>query len=93
MTDEKKPPARDVVAWFDQCKAQLVIGEIIDGKQAREIRLDYYQVRLLVEAMSNPGLARYMLRRSARDSITRSLLDASQQELDDAKAWPTNSTK
>ena len=81
MTSETKPPARDVVAWFDHVPAQMVIAEVIDGKQTREIRLDYYQARLLVDALSSPELARSMLLPRDRDRITSSFLDAAQQEL------------
>ena len=81
MTNETKPPARDVVAWFDHVPAQMVIAEVIDGKQTREIRLDYYQARLLIDALSSPAVAIHMLRQQDRDRITSSFLDAAQQEL------------
>lgn len=93
MTDEKKPPARDVVAWFNHITAEMVIAEVIDGKSAREIRLDHGRILLLIDAMSSPEILRHVLRPADRDRITRSLLDAGLQELDEAKLWPKNSTK
>ncbi len=95
MTDHQQhqADAPEIRAWFDHSPAQIVIEQAREGREPVQIRLDWHQARLLLDALSSAPIVKHLIPAQRRDDITRALLDAAMQELHEARDWPTNSTK
>ena len=94
MTDKQQQDDKpEIRAWFDHAPAQIVIEQAREGREPVQIRLDWYQARLLLDALSSTPIVKHLIPTQRRDDITRALLDANMQEIHEARDWPTNSTK
>lgn len=69
MTQPTQQQEPEIRVWLDPVPCQMVIAN-----DSAEIRLDFYQQRLLVAALSNPHTARALLSKAAVMAVGQNLL-------------------